>query len=269
LRSNIVQQELKNKLINYSELAPLSEVFKIWYKGGFPEPLIESELNKNFYRFWMDNYISNYVSRDIRGLFPKLNLHVFKRFLTLLSQFSGHQLNMSEMSRSLEVSSTTVKDYLDIIHQTFIWRNLEPFEKNPLKKIQKANKGLFRDQGLLHYFLKIQSLDDLLIHPVAGLSFESFVIEEIIRGFQSTMATQLDFHYYRTIDKSEIDLIVSGPFGIVPIEIKLGSTTEKRKLKSLENFLNDLNLDYGILINTSKRIELLSEKIIQIPVFLL
>jgi hypothetical protein len=89
---------------------------------------------------------------------------------------------MSDMARTLEVSVSTVKNYLDIIHQTFLWRNLPPYPKNPLKKVQKAKKGFSRDQGLLHYFLKITDQDRLQIHPVAGFSFESFVIEEIIRG---------------------------------------------------------------------------------------
>ena len=244
----------------------LNQTMHIWFKGGFPEPLIKSEKNPNFHRQWMENYIMNYVGRDIRMLFPRLYIHNFRRFLTLLAQFSGHQLNMSDMARSLEVSVSTIRDYLDIIHQTFLWRNLEPYTKNLLKKVQKARKGFFRDQGLLHYFLKINDLDSLLIHPVAGVSFESFVIEEIIRGLQATMATQLEFNYYRTIDKSEIDLVIDGRFGPIPIEIKLNATVNRTALRGLKNFLADTGENYGILINRGKRIELLTDKIIQIPV---
>ena len=166
----------------------LQQSMNVWFKGGFPEPLIESEKVEGFHKHWMENYIADYVSRDIRGLFPRLNIHHFRRFLSLLAQHSGHQVNMSSMARALGVSVPTVKDYLDIIHQTFLWRNLEPYAKNPLKKVQKANKGFFRDQGLLHYFLKINDLDQLLVHPVAGFSFESFVIEEIIRGCSLVMS---------------------------------------------------------------------------------
>lgn len=263
----LTQKKVDQKeIVNLTTRFDLNQTFKMWYWGGFPEPSIEKDRNPHFYKQWMENYIANYVSRDIRGLFPKLNIHNFRRFLGLLASFSGHQLNMSEMARSLEVNSTTIKDYLDIIHQTFIWRNLSPFEKNPLKKIQKSKKGFFRDQGLLHYFLKIQSLDDLLIHPIAGFSFESFVIEEIIRGLQSTLATQIEYNYYRTVDKSEVDLIIDGPFGIIPIEIKLGSSTPKRLLKGLENFIEDMKLPLGFLINSSQRIEKITDKIIQIPV---
>ena len=198
--------------------------------------------------------------------FPRLNIHNFRRFLTLLAQFSGHQLNMSDMARALEISVSTIKDYLDIIHQTFLWRNLPPFTKNPLKKVQKAKKGFFRDQGLLHYFLKINDLDRLLLHPVAGFSFESFVIEEMIRGLQATMTTQLEFSYYRTIDKSEVDLVIEGNFGIVPVEIKLNSVVKRISLRGLENFLADTKAPYGILVNRGKRVEILTDKIIQIPV---
>jgi predicted AAA+ superfamily ATPase len=80
------------------------------------------------------------------------------------------------------------------------------------------------------------------------------------------MATQLEFNYYRTIDKSEIDLIIQGDFGTIPIEIKLNSSIKKIALRSLSNFLNDLNLPLGIVINRSKKIEQLTDKIFQIPV---
>jgi len=255
-----------NDFLQLPPLLDLKQSMHVWFKGGFPEPLIESESNPDFHLQWMENYIINYVSRDIRMLFPRLQIHTFRRFLTLLAQFSGHQLNMSDMARSLEVSVPTIKDYLNIIHHTFLWRNLEPYTKNSLKKVQKARKGFFRDQGLLHYFLKINALDSLLIHPVAGFSFESFVTEEVIRGLQATMATQLEFNYYRTIDKSEVDLVIDGSFGTIPIEVKLNSSVPRTGLRGLKNFLADTKAKYAILINRGKRIELLSEDIIQIPV---
>ncbi|MFH2091103.1 MAG: DUF4143 domain-containing protein [Pseudomonadota bacterium] len=244
----------------------LGQTMNVWFQGGFPEPLIESEKDMDFRLYWMENYIKDYIGRDIRMLFPRLQILNFRRFLTLLAQFSGHQLNMSDMARAIEVSVPTIKDYLDIIHQTFVWRNLLPYNRNALKKVQKARKGFFRDQGLLHYFLKINDLNSLLIHPVAGFSFESFVIEELIRGLKATMATQVEFSYYRTIDKSEVDLVIDCPVGPIPIEIKLNSVVNQTALRGLKNFLADVDAKYGLLINRGKRIERLTEKIIQIPV---
>lgn len=250
--------------LSISPITSMKNVHNFWFLGGYPEPLIED--SPLFYKHWMENYLSNYFSRDIRSLFPKLNIHNFRRFITLLAQHSGHQLNMSNMARALEVNSKTIKDYLDIVHDTFIWRNLEPFEKNILKKVQKSNRGFFRDQGILHQLLKIQSVEELLLHPVCGASFESFVIEEIIRGLESTLQTQTSFHYYRTKDKSEIDLIIDGPNGIIPIEIKLGTCFNKKSLKAMKNFIADTKCTYGILVNSSNSIERLDSNIIQIPI---
>lgn len=248
-----------------SELS-LAQSMQMLLRGGFPEPVLEGEDNALYFPQWMDNYISNYVNRDIRGLFPRLNIHHYRRFLSLLAQHSGHQLNMSSIARALEVSVPTIKDYLDIIHQTFLWRNVQPFSNNPLKKIQKSDKGYFRDTGVLHHLLKINELDQLLVHPVAGFSFESFVTEELIRGLQATMATQLEFSYYRTVDKSEVDFVVEGTFGVVPVKIKLNTVTKRQALKGLENFIDDVKCPYGILINRGKRVEFLTDRIVQIPV---
>ena len=80
------------------------------------------------------------------------------------------------------------------------------------------------------------------------------------------MTTQLEFSYYRTVDKSEVDLVIDGSFGIVPVKIKLNSVVKRISLRGLENFLADTGASYGILVNRGKRVELLADKIIQIPV---
>ena len=113
---------------------------------------------------------------------------------------------------------------------------------------------------------KINDVDELLHHPIAGFSFESFVIEQIIRGFESTMGAGIDFYFYRTRDKSEIDLIVEGFFGTVPIEIKLGLKVTSKSLMGLQTFMNDMNLPLGILINNGDRIEFVADKVLQIPI---
>ena len=197
----------------------IRQVYDHWQLGGYPEPRIKGSYTPEFHGLWMDEYFSDYIRRDIQRLFPRINPHNFRLFIQTLSFHSGKIINQSDIARALEVSSVTSKEYLEIIHNTFIWRNLKSYEKNRLKKVQKMPKGFFRDQGLLHHLLKINSLDTLLIHPVAGASFESFVIEEIIRAFQCTLTFGIDFHFYRTRDKSEIDLIIDAPFGVIPIEI--------------------------------------------------
>ena len=63
----------------------------------------------------------------------------------------------------------------------------------------------------------------MLNHPNVGAGFEALITEEIIKGVQAPYITNWHYYYFRTKNGAEIDLILEGPFGILPIEIKLGS----------------------------------------------
>ncbi len=242
----------------------LSEMHMLWLKGGYPKPLIKQELV--FYQQWMDNYRKTYVNRDLAKLFPRLNKLAYNRFLSILSKLSGTIINKSDVARSIEVSEGTIREYLTIADGTFLWRQLYGFEKNVVKAIVKMPKGYIRDTGLLHYLLRISEQEDLYNDPVVGRSFESFVIEELLKGLEATMVANWQAYYYRTRNGAEIDLILDGPFGTLPIEIKYGSSVNFKQLATLSNFIEEHQLPFGMLINQSDKIEWLTPKIVQMPV---
>jgi len=240
-----------------------NQVMDFFFKGGYPEPVLAD--NFEFYQNWMENYYQTYIQRDIRKLFPKLDITRYRRFISMLSSLSGTIVNRSEVGRSLDTSEVTVRDYLDIAHGTYLWRNILSFEKSISKSIVKMPKGIFRDSGLAHFLQRIRSREQLNIYPRVGASFESFITEEIIMGLEAKMITGWDYYYYRTRNGAEVDLILEGDFGILPIEIKYGMKTDPKKLTSLKKFINDNNLPFGIVINNSEEVTMLTERIIQIP----
>lgn len=268
---NIFKQNLDNNNLDdaVSTISPrtsLQDIQTMWFTGGYPEPIEKSATSTSFYHNWMENYNATYINRDLAEIFPGLNKINYRRFLNMLAQLSGKILNKADLARSLEVSEGTVRNYLSIAEGTYLWRLLPSYEANILKSTIKMPKGHIRDSGLLHYLLKINSLDELYSHPIVGQSFESFVIEEIIKGMQATDITNYSFHYFRTRSGAEIDLIINGPFGILPIEIKYGKAVKISQLKSLTNFITKNNLPYGILINQSDEPEWLTKNIFQLPV---
>ncbi len=255
-------------LHDFTDLKPavdLGGLYRQWLLGGYPEPRIKGILSPEFHGLWMDEYFADYIRRDIQRLFPRLNPQVYRLLIHTLAFHSGSIINQSSIARSLEVSSVTAKSYLEILHDTFIWRNLRSYDRNRLKRVQKSARGFFRDQGILHHLLKITDLDSLLIHPVAGPSFEAFVTEEIIRGLQCTLSSGIEFFYYRTRDRSEVDLIIDASFGPIPVEIKLGHKRSKRSLTAMTSFMADTKAPFGILVNNSEKVELLTDRIVQIP----
>lgn len=245
---------------------PLSRdaIQKAWLLGGYPEPV--SATQPEFYLQWMQQYYDTYINRDIAALFPKLNRINYRRFIEMLASLSGTILNKSNLARALEIGESSIREYLSIAEGTFLWRNIPSFEKTAIKTTVKMPKGYIRDSGLLHHFLRIDTLDKLYKHPAVGLSFESFVIEELIKGLQALSITNWSVHYYRTRAGSEIDLIIEGLFGLLPIEIKYGSTVTTKQLQSMSRFIEENQLPFGLVINQSTSPEWLTPNIFQLPV---
>ena len=255
-----------HSLTELKDLEPIhshAELLTHCLKGGYPEPFIRRE-NDLFYDQWMEAYIQSYVDRDIRRLFPTLNLEVYQRFIKMLCFASGEIINLSNFARSLDVSQPTVKKYMGIVEGTFIWRMLRSYEKKPGKNAVKMPKGHIRDPGLLCHLLNIHSVDDLKSHPKYGQIWEAFVVEQILKGLQNNLVTH-QYYYYRTRRQAEIDLILQGRFGLLPVEIKASSSTPRNRLRTLEAFVDANGCPFGIIINNGDEIFMLSEKIIQVP----
>jgi predicted AAA+ superfamily ATPase len=250
-------------ILNLRTKRTFEDIMLSFLKGGYPEPALMK--NNDSFSLWMENYYKIYIERDIRKLYPKLDIYKYRRFIRMIAYLSGTVINYSEIGRSIDTSDVTIKQYLDIAEGTKLWRNIPSFEKSKVKTLQKRPKGVFRDSGLIHYMQNINTIDDIMNYTMAGRDFESFIIEEIIKGLQSMILTNWFYYYYRTKSGAEIDLILDGNFGILPVEIKFGTNVARRQLQTMTNFINDQKLPLGIVINNGEDIELLTEKIIQVP----
>jgi hypothetical protein len=126
-------------------------------------------------------------------------------------------------------------------------------------------KGNFRDSGLSNFFQGVTQRQQLLNYPNVGAAFEAFVSEEIIKGIQAAEIVNWNYYYFRTRNGAEIDMILEGPFGTLPIEIKFGSMVQPRQIQTLKKFVFTNNLPLGIVINNSDAIQLIAERILQLP----
>jgi len=243
------------------------EMRHCWLYGGYPEPLLKQDAT--FTIDWMNNYQSTYINRDIAKLFPRLDRRAYQRFLSTLSSLSGNIINKSDLARAIEISEGSIREYLQIAEQTFIWRNIHYADNSKNKSIVKRPKGYISDSGLLHYLARIDSMDKLLALPQVGRSFESFVIEEILKGLEASHKGNMDYSYYRTTGGAEVDLIIDCNAGRIPIEIKMASVVPASQLRALTQYVNDNELPYGLLINQSDHIAWITDHILQLPVGLI
>jgi predicted AAA+ superfamily ATPase len=239
------------------------QLMQAFLRGGYPEPVLEKD--DRFYDAWMENYIQTYIQRDIRTLFPRLDLIKYQRFISMLSALSGTIINRSQVGRSLDISEKAIRDYLQIAEGSYIWRIVPSYEKSPSKSMVKMPKGNIRDSGLAHSIQGITQRKQLPNYPHVGTAFEAFISEEIIKGLQATEIVNWNYYYFRTRNGAEIDLILEGPFGTLPIEIKFGSMIKQRQIQALKNFVYKNNLPLGIVINNSDDVQLVADRILQLP----
>jgi predicted AAA+ superfamily ATPase len=97
-----------------------------------------------------------------------------------------------------------------------------------------------------------------------GNSWEGMIIEQVLRGLDAKGIYYTPYHY-RTKGGSEIDLVLEGPFGIIPIEIKYSSRLKKNSLKGVEQFCADHDLPIGIIINNEDKVNWYTDKIVGVP----
>jgi predicted AAA+ superfamily ATPase len=213
--------------IRYLELSPFKvwelhqhdplgfNVNKLWFRGGFPDSYLAASDEDSWE--WRNDFIATYVERDLPGMGPRIPSARMKIFWTMLAHFHGQQIVYSSLGKSLEVSHTTIKTYLDILTDFYMVRQIQPWSGNTKKRLVKSPKIYLRDTGLLHKLLNIPAYESLLGNPVIGASWEGFVAENIILQ----LTDQWRYSYYRSSTQAEIDLVLEGPDDEVwAIEIK-------------------------------------------------
>ena len=201
-----------------SATAPMAA---LWVRGGFPDSLLAAS-DTDSLAFRRD-FILTCLQRDVSEFTQRrLPAETLDRLWTMLAHGQGGLLNSSRLAASLGVSGPTVTGYIDLLVDLLLVRRLRPFHANIRKRLVKSPKVYVRDSGLAHALLGIEDHNALAGHPVAGASWEGFVIENLLAAVPPGTAAS----FYRTQAGAEIDLVLELPGRRRPwaIEIKLGLT---------------------------------------------
>ena len=205
--------------ITYLELPPLhllevgaDQLNPLWVHGGFPDAFT----NQLDSMHWRMDFIRTYLERDIPALGTRIPATTLRRFWTMLAHNQGQLFNASQIGGSLGVSGQTASRYLDLMVDLLLVRRLSPWFTNVGKRLVKSPKTFIRDSGITHALLGIDDFDELLGHPVAGASWEGFVIENLL----AVAPPNTEAFFYRTAAGAEVDLLLKFGKQLWAIEIK-------------------------------------------------
>ena len=221
----------------------------LWLYGGFPDG---GFLKRSHFPEWQKNYLTLLAQGDFPLWGLPANPQTMLRMMKMLAHFHGGVWNASKIGGALGLNYKTVNSYLDFLENTFLIRKLMPFHANIKKRLVKSPKVYWRDTGLLHNLLNINQFEDLVAHPQAGMSWEGFVIEQIITALSYTYPSFSPF-FFRTSDGYELDLVIDLNYKERwAFEIKLTSCPTLQDLEALEKAGNFIQASKKILISQVK-----------------
>lgn len=180
--------------------------------GGFPRSLLQKIPEVSYQ--WREDFIATFLERDLlqwSGFSPQ----TMRRLWLMLAHNNGQMVNLSTIGGSLGISHTTVRNYLDLLQDTFMVHILPPFISNTGKRLVKTPKVYIADSGIIAALLGLSDFNQLAGHPVFGSLWESMVITNLKGIFP-----RAELSFYRTSNRTEIDILLQLSGKLIAIECK-------------------------------------------------
>ena len=175
-----------------------SRTADLWVRGGFPRSFLARSEHSSLR--WREEFIQTFLERDVPQLGISIPSTTLRRFWTMLAHYHGQVWNASEFARSFGVTDKTVRRYLDLLADTYVAWQLQPWHENLSKRQVRSPKVYLRDSGLLHDLLGLESLADIEGHPKVGASWEGFAATQVIHHLR---APSRDCYFWATHSGAE------------------------------------------------------------------
>ena len=227
----------------------------LWLRGGLPPSCLAPDLATS--NRWRDDYIATFLERDLANLGVRIPAAAMRRFWTMVAHYHGQTWNGAAVARSVDVSASTVRRYLDALTDALVVRQLPPWIANVGKRQVKSPRVYIRDTGLLHRLLGITDHVELERHPRLGASWEGLVVEQLLARLDG--AGRATAAFWSTHSGAELDLRLTVAGRALGFEIK--RTERPAVTRSMRSALADLELDHLYVVHAGAHRFALDERI--------
>ena len=241
----------------FSHFSPILKEYLTF--GGYPRAATAETAEEK--KIVLDNIISTYLVRDVKGFLQIENETAYLKLISALSLQIGNLYNLKELSNVTKSNYRQVTSHLEALRQTFVIKDLLPFYTNPRTELTKTPKIYFLDLGLRNAV--IDNFTSPGKRADRGALAENFVLNSL-----SQAGGKINF--WRTKSKAEIDFIVKHEGEIIPCEVKYQTKADSIP-KAFYGFLEKYNFPFGVIAtqNTIGVKEVAKRKIYFYPIYLL
>ncbi len=197
--------------------------------GGFPA--LYSGVFERASDFY-SSYLATYLERDVRNMRGVGDLRDFDRFMRAAALRTGQSLSYADLARDVGVAPNTARAWMSVLVASGLVYLLEPYHRNLGKRLVKAPKLYFLDTGLASHLVGIDSRATLLASPLAGAFWETFVVGQVVRHFQTARARP-PVWYWRTSTGDEVDIVIERGARFIAVECKLTETPRRDATKGI------------------------------------
>ncbi len=206
----------------FNEIKTSIDIHQYWLKGGFPESILANSTKLAFN--WLSEFTKTFLERDLRLLTGSYDLNQMQQLWRVCATMHGSQINYNTISKSVGISHTSARNYLEKLEGSFMVRLLRPYYKNYNKRLTKSPKIYINDSGILHSLLNINSNDSLFGNYIRGTSWEGLAINDIINNLKDWQP-----YYLRTSNGNEVDLIMERGEELLFFEFKVNDAPKPNK----------------------------------------
>jgi uncharacterized protein len=228
--------------------------------GGYPRVVTAESVEEK--KKEIDEIYRSYIEKDISFLLNIQKIEKVSSLVKLLASQTGKLVNYSEVSNTIGLSTETVKKYLWYLEKTFIVRRVAPFYRNIRKEITKSPVYYFHDLGFKNYLLGLFTGFDEITY--GGFLFQNFIYN-ILQSIYYESPSSINF--WRTLDKAEVDFVISSGAGFFPLEVKYKVLKSRKIGRSLRSFIEkyDPGRAFIVSLNYSDKVKINNTEVIFLP----
>jgi uncharacterized protein len=200
------------------------EEFMIY--GGYPAVVLAETPKEKKEK--LNNIFDLYVKKELIEYLAIKKILGAKKVIEYLAINNGQKTQYEEITNRCELSTYEVKQFIEVLNETFITTELRPFFTNKNKELVKTPKIYFIDNGVRNYF--INNFNPTTLRGDVGFLFEGYIISELLK------ANIKYLKYWQNKKKQEVDIIIDNVSEQIAIEIKYKEKLKTEDYKNLDVF---------------------------------